>query len=209
MAKTKEIILGVTGSIAAYKACEIIRRLQDSGCSVTVVMTRGAEHFITPLTLASLSGRSVYRDMFDEKEGSWQRFDSSRRMSGLAHRPERATNEMRSESYGMNHILMGQKADTLLIAPATANIIGKIANGIADDLLSCIAITTKAKILIAPAMNEDMYKNKIVQGNIAKLKSLGVHFIDPVHGKLACGTFGEGHLADVEDIVKATRSFKK
>ena len=173
MAKTREIILGVTGSIAAYKACDIIRRLQDNGYAVTVVMTKGAEHFITPLTLASLSGREVYRDMFDEKEEAWQ----------------------------MNHILMGQRADILLIAPATANIIGKIASGIADDLLSCVAITTKAKILIAPAMNEEMYKNKIVQGNIAKLKNLGVHFIDPVHGKLACGTIGEGHLADVEDIV--------
>ena len=182
MSKIKEILLGVTGSIAAYKAGDIIRRLQDTGYGVTVVMTRGAENFITPLSLASLSGRKVYQEMFDEHKDAWQ----------------------------INHILLAQKADILLIAPATANIIGKIANGIADDLLSCIAITTTAKILIAPAMNTEMYNNKIVQDNIAKLKNFGVDFINPLKGKLACGTTGEGHLAEVDDIVKAVNhSFKK
>ena len=110
----------------------------------------------------------------------------------------------------MNHIVLAKRADVLLIAPATANIIGKIANGIADDLLSCLAIATTAKILIVPAMNDEMYKNKIVQANIEKLKKIGVIFIDPVKGKLACGTTGEGHLAEVEGIVKAVKdSLKK
>ena len=177
--KSKEIILGVTGSIAAYKACDIIRRLQDHGYHVNVVMTKGAERFITPLTLESLSGGKIYSDMFADAEG-WQ----------------------------MNHIRLAEHAGILLIAPATANIIGKIANGIADDLLSCLAMTTKAKILIAPAMNTQMYHNKILQNNIKKLQNFGVDFISPIEGKLACGTTGEGHLADVENIVKKIPSLK-
>ena len=189
MSKSKEILLGVTGSIAAYRACDIVRRLQDAGHNVTVVMTKGAEAFITPLSLASLSGRKVYRELFEpclpagrEDNNVWQ----------------------------MDHILLAERANLLLIAPATANIIGKIANGIADDLLSCIALATKAKILIAPAMNTEMYKNKIVQGNIKKLRNFGVRFIDPPEGKLVCGTIGEGHLADVVDIVKSVeRAIKK
>lgn len=189
MSKSKEILLGVTGSIAAYKACDIVRRLQDAGYGVTVVMTKGAEEFITPLSLASLSGRKVYRELFEpclpagrEDNNAWQ----------------------------MDHILLAERTDLLLIAPATANIIGKIANGIADDLLSCITLATKAKILIAPAMNTEMYKNKIVQDNIKKLKNFGIQFIDPPEGKLACGTAGEGHLADVGGIVKSVeRAIKK
>ncbi len=177
--KSKDIILGVTGSIAAYKACDIIRRLQDHGYRVSVVMTKEAERFVTPLTLESLSGGKVYRDMFADAE-SWQ----------------------------MNHIRLAEKSAIFLIAPATANIIGKIANGIADDLLSCLAMTTQAKILIAPAMNTQMYHNKILQSNIKKLQGFGVDFIFPVEGKLACGTTGDGHLADVEDIVKKIRSLK-
>lgn len=179
MAKTKEILLGVTGSIAAYKAGDLIRRLQDEGCGVTVIMTKGAEEFITPLTLSSLSGRNVYRDIFDGN--SW-----------------------------MTHIELAKKANLFLVAPATANMIGKLANGLADDLLSSIALATEAKLLIAPAMNDVMYKNKIVQDNIAKLKKHGAEFIEPVYGKLACGTTGEGHLADIETIVKAVgRCLKK
>lgn len=173
-ASAKHIVLGVTGSIAAYKAADVIRRLQDKGYRVSVIMTREAEQFITPLTLASLSGEPVYRQMFDSNDDAWK----------------------------MGHIELA-KADLFLIAPATANIIGKLACGIADDLLTCTAITIKAPIAIAPAMNEDMYNNRIVQENIRKLKSFGMKFIEPVKGKLACGVYGEGHLADVEDIVKA------
>lgn len=179
MAKTKEIILGVTGSIAAYKACDIIRRLQEKGVGVTVIMTKEAKEFITPLTLASLCGRAVHEDMFGERTGQ------------------------------MAHLDLAKQARVLLIAPATANVIGKIANGIADDLLTCTAMATKAKILMAPAMNTGMYENAIVQENIAKLKKLGVGFIDAVKGKLACGTTGAGHLADVETIVQAVEQALK
>jgi phosphopantothenoylcysteine decarboxylase/phosphopantothenate--cysteine ligase len=172
--KQKRVILGVTGSIAAYKSAEIIRKLIEKGLRVSVIMTKEAEHFITPLTLASLSGEKVYRGMFNKKE----------------------------DSPSIAHIELAQEADGFLIAPATANIIGKLANGIADDLLTCIALATKAPILIAPAMNTQMYQNKIVQDNCRKLKKYGMQFIDPIKGKLACGSTGKGHLADEETIVK-------
>lgn len=174
MAKPKRIILGVTGSIAAYKAAEIIRKLIEKGLRVSVVMTQEAEHFITPLTLASLSGEKVCRGMFDQD----------------------------AEPVSMPHIELAREADLFLIAPATANIIGKIAHGIADNLLTCIALATKAPIVIVPAMNTQMYQNKIVQENCQKLKKNGIQFIDPIKGKLACGTTGTGHIADEETIVK-------
>lgn len=175
----KRIILGVTGSIAAYKSADILRGLQKKGAEVSVVMTRNAEQFITPLTLSSLSGKTVYREMFY-----------------LSGQPE-----------SIVHIGLAQNADLLLIAPATASIIGKIANGIADDLLTCIAITTKAPIVIAPAMNTEMYKNVFVQENIKKLKKAGFNFVDPIKGMLACGDVGQGHLAEVEDIVEKALQF--
>lgn len=174
MVKSKEIVLGVTGSIAAYKSCDLVRRLQDKGMGVSVVMTKGAQEFVTPLTFASLSGRKVYTELFEKDNHSWQ----------------------------MNHIAL-RTAGLVVVAPATANIIGKMANGIADDLLTCVVLATTAPILVAPAMNDEMYKNKIVQDNIAKLKKFGVHFVDPIKGKLACGTHDVGHLAEVEDIVAA------
>jgi phosphopantothenoylcysteine decarboxylase/phosphopantothenate--cysteine ligase len=141
---------------------------------VAAVMTKEAEKFITPLTLAGLCGQKVYRDMFED-----------------------------DQSLSMPHIALAQQADVFLIAPATANVIGKIAGGLADDLLTCIALATKAKIIIAPAMNDGMYQNKIVQQNISKLKNLGIKFVEPTKGHLACGTFGEGHLAEIDDILKA------
>ena len=176
MSKDKKILLGVTGSIAAYKAADLIRRLKEESCFVSVVMTREAQKFITPLTLGSLCGQKVFQDMFDE------------------------------ESWRMNHIALAKEIDLFLIAPATANVIGKIACGLADDLLTTTALATKAKIVIAPAMNDEMFKNKIVQENIKKLKNLGVIFVPPVRGNLACGTFGEGHLAEIEDIVKTVNA---
>ena len=172
-AKQKNIVLGVCGSIAAYKAGDIIRRLRDNNCSVTVIMTKEANQFITPVTFAALSGHDVYSDMFDQ--GAWR----------------------------MAHIELAKAADAVLVAPATANIIGKIAHGLADDLLSTFVLTTKAPVFIAPAMNDDMYANNIVKANCAALKKHGVKFIEPVNGKLACGVIGVGHLADVEHIVKA------
>ena len=169
----KHIVLGVTGSIAAYKAADIIRRLKEKGLKVSVVMTQEAEHFITPLTLSALNGGDVYRDMF----------------------------ENRLEQGRMPHIELA-KADLLLIAPATANIIGKLAYGLADDLLTCIALATKAPIIIAPAMNTEMLNNPLVQKNCETLEDLGVHIVFPVEGDLACGTHGLGHIAEVESIIK-------
>ncbi len=173
MASSKRIVLGVTGSIAAYKAADIVRRLTEKGAKVSVVMTKEAERFITPLTLSVLAGEEVYREGLEEAR-SWQ----------------------------MPHIRLAQEADLFLIAPATAAIIAKLAYGIADNLLTCIALATKARIVIAPAMNTDMYLNKVVQENCAKLKKLGVEFIDPEEGPLACGAVGEGRLADVDTIVQ-------
>lgn len=176
MAKHGKVVLGVTGSIAAYKAADILRRLIERGWHVSVVMTREAENFITPLTLSALAGEKVYRDMFEHADDAWT----------------------------MPHIALAREADVLLIAPATAAIIGKLACGIADNLLTCLALATPSPILMAPAMHVEMYKNKIVQDNCRKLRQQGVEFIGPVQGKLACGMMGEGHLADTEMIVRAT-----
>jgi phosphopantothenoylcysteine decarboxylase/phosphopantothenate--cysteine ligase len=172
MSKQKNIILGVTASVAIYKACDIIRKLKNEGYTVTVVMTKEAEELIKPVLFQSLSQDKVYRGLFDTPE-SWE----------------------------IEHISLADKADAVVVAPATANVIAKIAGGICDDLLTCVISATKAPVLIAPAMNENMYKNKITQGNIQKLKSLGYKFIEPRTGKLACGKVGVGCLAEVEEIV--------
>lgn len=172
MLQNRNIVLGITGGIAAYKACDIVSGLKKLNADVHVVMTQAATEFITPLTLQSISQNKVTVEMFE-----------------------------RSENWEIEHISLAKKADLLVIAPATANIIGKIANGIADDMLSTTAMATKAPILIAPAMNTNMYANPIVQANIERLKSIGVRFIAPETGRLACGDIGEGKLASVETIV--------
>jgi len=176
MAKNKNIILGVTASIAIYKACDIIRRLKEQGFIVTVAMTPEAEELIKPIVFQSLSGNKVYRGLFDTPES-----------------PE------------IEHISLAKRADLVLIAPATANIIGKIASGICDDLLTCVVLATRAPVLICPAMNENMYKNKITQENIKKLERLGYKFIGPEKGRLTDGKIGIGHLASTEDIIKAVK----
>ena len=170
----KQIVLGVTGSIAAYKSADLIRRLQEKSFDVKVIMTKEAEQFITPLTLASLSGHSVYGTLFDAQENPWQ----------------------------MNHIQLARQAAAIVIAPATANIIGKLASGIADDLLTCTVLAPRVPVLIAPAMNDEMLDNPVVQENFRKLKNFGFKFVRTVKGKLACGIFGDGHLAEIEDIIK-------
>lgn len=169
------IVLGVTGSIAAYKAADIISRLKKLGHEVDVILTESGSRIITPITLQTLSKNKVYMDMFEEitpKE--------------------------------VKHISLAEKADLMLIAPATANIIGKIANGIADDFLSTVvmAAANTTPVYIAPAMNTNMYENPIVQANIEKLRSYGYMFIEPKESLLACGTVGKGALADVDDIIK-------
>jgi len=178
MAKEKNIILGVTAGIAIYKACDIVRRLREEGFSVSVVMTEEAKELISPIVFGSLSGNKVYYGLFCEL-GAWE----------------------------IEHVSLADRADLILVAPATANIIGKISSGICDDLLTCVIAATKAKVLIAPAMNENMYRNKITQGNIKKLKALGYEFIEPKVGRLACGKIGAGCLADVETIVKTVKKY--
>jgi len=172
----KTIILGVTGSIAAYKAAEIVRRLKDLNANVRVVMTVNAAKFIGETTLRTLSDNPVYIDMFPDS-------------CELEH--------------PITHISISDSADLFLVAPATANIIGKVASGIADDLLSTTLLSTGNKpVLMAPAMNEKMYKSHIYSHNEKKLQIAGVKFINPEYGKLACGKEGEGRLASVDSIIQ-------
>jgi phosphopantothenoylcysteine decarboxylase/phosphopantothenate--cysteine ligase len=174
MAHKKNIILGVTGSIAAYKAADIVSRLTQANVLVRVIMTKEAEHFITPLTLQMLSCGKVYREMFSVPE-----------------------------AWDVEHVSLAEAADLVVIAPATANMIAKLATGLCDDLLTCTVTATKAKVLLAPAMNDGMYTNPMVQENIARLKKIGYRFVGPVKGRLACGRVGVGRMSDVDEIVKA------
>lgn len=171
--KNKNILLGITGGIAAYKAVDLIRRLKDEGASVTVIMTDASKNFITPLSLEIASENRVYSDIFDNP---------------------------------MSHITLSRDADLMVIAPATANIIGKFANGIADDLLSTCILSFKGKVVIAPSMNWRMYENPIFQKNLNYLVSNGVIQVGPDKGTLACGEEGVGRMADVGDIIEAIKS---
>lgn len=170
---SKCVVIGVTGGIAVYKALDVISALRKKDIEVHVIMTESASKFVNPLTFQSISQNMVVTDMFAEPK-AWE----------------------------IQHISLAQKADLMLIAPATANVIGKISNGIADDMLSTTVMATKAKVLIAPAMNTNMYQNPIVQNNISKLKDFGYKFIEPAIGRLACGDIGIGKLADVNTIVE-------
>ena len=171
------IVLGITGSIAAYKSAELVSRLNRENSEVHMVMTYAAREFITPLTFETLTGNPVYRDLFEKR----RQFDPI-------------------------HISLAAVADLVVIAPATANFIGKTASGLADDLLSSVVTATRAPLIIAPAMNTGMYENQIVQENIRKLKKLGVDFIGPESGYLACGSKGPGRLASIDTIIKGIES---
>src|SRR5687767_97898 len=170
---TYRIGLGVSGGIAAYKAVEVMRLLQKSGCDVSVAMTKHATEFVQPLTFRALTDRHVIVDDYDP-----------------------------SNPDPIAHINFSQSIDLLLIVPATANIIAKFANGVADDFLSSTYLASNAPVLIAPAMNTTMWENPATQRNIAQLKKDGVHFVEPVAGELACKTVGTGKLEDVENIVR-------
>ena len=174
MKRNNRVLLGVTASVAIYKACEIVRRLKDKNFEVTVVMSRDAKEFISPLLFESLSGNKTYSCIFDEPV-----------------------------KWDIEHISLANWANVVLIAPATANCIAQIACGICDDLLTCVVSATKAPVIICPAMNENMFTNKITQGNIRRLKNVGYSFVAPRSGKLACGVVGQGCLADIETIVDA------
>jgi phosphopantothenoylcysteine decarboxylase/phosphopantothenate--cysteine ligase len=172
----KEVILGITGGIAAYKACEIIREMRNEGANVHTILTAAGSQFITPLTLQTLSKNPVVMDLWN----------------------------LLSESE-IGHISLAQRAHLLLIAPATANIIGKIRSGIADDMLSTVVTATTAPVVLAPAMNTQMYASAAVRENIAVLRSRGFRFVEPDEGELACGTVGPGRLATVGKIVEMAK----
>lgn len=174
MEDKKCVVVGVGGGIAVYKALDIISALKKQDLDVRVIMTESATKFVTPLSFQSLSQNAVSCDMFEEPK-----------------------------VFEIQHIALAKRADVMLIAPATANIIGKVANGIADNMLSTTIMATKAKVIFAPAMNTNMYENIIVQNNIEKLKSYGYEFIEPASGRLACGDIGRGKLADVNTIVQS------
>lgn len=169
---SKNVVIGVSGGIAVYKALDVVSKLKKHDINVHVIMTKSAQEFVTPLSFQSLSQNMVVKDMFEEPK-----------------------------AFEIQHISLAKKADLLVIVPATANIIGKVANGIADDMLSTTIMATRAKVIFAPAMNTNMYTNPIVQDNISKLKGLGYEFINPASGRLACGDVGDGKLADTEVIV--------
>lgn len=172
MLKGKTVVVGVCGGIAAYKVVEVVSRLKKMNAEVNVIMTENATKFMTPLTFQSISHNAVFTNMFAEPK-----------------------------SWDIQHISLAEKADMILVAPATANVIGKVANGIADDMLTTTIMASRAAVLFVPAMNHNMYENTIVQNNISKLKSLGYMFIEPDTGKMACGTSGKGRLPDPEVIV--------
>ena len=178
------ITLGVTGGVAAYKSAELVRRLQQEGHTVQVVMTRAAREFITPLTFAALSGQKVITDLFGA-EGS-------------------ASGEANLDS-AIEHIAVAQRTDLLLVAPATADILAKFARGIADDFLSTLYLASTAPVVVAPAMNVNMWQHAATQENLATLRARGVRIVEPGEGYLACGMTGPGRLAAQEEIVKAVQ----
>ena len=171
MLKDKTVVIGVCGGIAVYKACDLVSKLKKTGVNVHVIMTKSATEFVAPLTFQTLSQNYVVEDMFESPK-----------------------------TWDVEHISLAKKADVFVLAPATANVIGKVANGIADDMLTTTIMATKAKVLIAPAMNTNMYENSVVQRNIQTLKDLDYKFVEPESGRLACGDIGSGKLASVDTI---------
>jgi phosphopantothenoylcysteine decarboxylase/phosphopantothenate--cysteine ligase len=172
----KTIVLGITGSIAAYKAAEIASQLTQEGAKVNVIMTKEAMQFISPVTLRAITGRPAVTEMYN----------------------------LASE-FSIDHVSLAKAADILVVAPATANIIAKLATGIADDMLCCTVLATKAPVLIAPAMETNMYNNPVTQDNLARLKTRGFVIVGPATGWLASGKEGPGRLADINDIIRGIR----
>ncbi|MBI1975896.1 MAG: hypothetical protein HYS56_00120 [Candidatus Omnitrophica bacterium] len=173
----KFILIGVTGGIAAYKTADVISQLKEKAYPVVVVMTEEAKQFITPLTLQTISGNPVFSNLFTLPSREWNAV----------------------------HIALARQARLVAVIPATANVIGKLANGICDDLLTCVITATEAPVLLAPAMNTQMYQHPAIQGNLKKLRGFGYHFVDPEKGRLACGTEGIGHVASVEKVIRAIK----
>jgi len=172
------ILLGVTGSIAAYKACELTRLFVKAGYDVRVLMTQASTRFVAPLTFRTLSRNPVCVDLFDEPD-----------------------------EWVPGHISLAERGRVLVIAPCTANVLAKLAHGLADDILTATALATKVPLVIAPAMNTGMWDHPATQANLATLAARGVTFVDANTGDLACGTCGKGRMADPQDIFNATRPF--
>ena len=170
--KGKTIVLGVCGGIAAYKACDLVRRIRDRQGDVHVILTKAAQHFVTPLSLQTLSLNPVHTDLFNL-----------------------------TEEHQIGHISLADKADLVVVAPATADVIARIAHGLCDDLLTTVICATKARVVLCPSMNVHMWENAITQENIKKLEGLGFHILEPEAGDLACGTVGKGRLTEPEKIV--------
>ncbi|MBI4373454.1 MAG: bifunctional phosphopantothenoylcysteine decarboxylase/phosphopantothenate--cysteine ligase CoaBC [Deltaproteobacteria bacterium] len=184
MLKGKTIVLGVTGGIAAYKSCDLVRRLRDADADVFVMMTRAAQEFVTPLTFQTLSGHPVQTNLFNL-----------------------------TEEYGINHISLADKADLIVIAPATADILAKIACGLCDDMVTTVVCATKAPVLLSPSMNLHMWENSVTRENIKKLKRLAYLIMEPEEGSLACGYEGKGRLPEPEailqEVIKILKASKK
>lgn len=178
MTASREIVLGVTGGIAAYKAADFCSKLVQAGYCVTVVMTAAAERFIGATTFEALTGRPVHREMFVPQEGFQQG----------------------------EHIGLARRAELVVIAPASADFIGKLANGLADDLLSTLVLATTAPILVAPAMNCEMWAKSAVQRNVTQLRADGCRIVEPGTGWLSCGQIGQGRMAEPVDIQKAIKA---
>jgi len=172
MLANKTIVLGVTGGIAVYKAADVASKLTQAGAIINVVMTESATRFVAPLTFRSLTRQTVVTDMFKSYA-----------------------------EFGITHITLAQAADIVAIVPATANIIAKLANGIADDMLTCVVLATKAPVMVAPAMNVNMFENPVTQDNLAKLEARGFTIAGPAYGRLASGAMGLGRLTEVETII--------
>jgi phosphopantothenoylcysteine decarboxylase / phosphopantothenate---cysteine ligase len=180
------ITLGVTGGVAAYKAAELVRRLQQEGHSVQVVMTRAAREFVTPLTFAALSGQKVISDLFSDSSGGEANLESA-----------------------IEHIAVAQRTDLLLVAPATADIIAKFARGVADDFLTTLYLASTAPVVVAPAMNVNMWNHAATRENVETLRARGVNIVEPDEGYLACGMTGPGRLAGIEEILAAVHEVTK
>jgi len=171
--QSKTVLHILTGSIAAYKAGDLIQLLRQEGARVVCVLTESAKKFVTPLTIRAISGENVYHDFF-----------------------------ACDTPYDVLHTSLAEEADLVLVAPASANFIARLAAGLADDLASCIVLATRRPVLISPAMNDHMFNHPITQQNIQKLKSIGYHFADPVIGHLVCGKEAIGHISDEASILK-------
>lgn len=178
MLEGKKIVLGITGSIAAYKSCLIIRALIKKGAEVQVVITPSGKEFITPLTLSTLTGKPVLSEFFDRRDGSWH-----------------------------SHVSLGMWADAMLIAPATASTIGKMANGIADNMLITTYLSMKAPVFVAPAMDLDMFAHPSTQKNLETLRSYGNYIIEPASGELASHLEGKGRMEEPDNIIKVLEDY--